>query len=586
MPTTVTGRPNRAVTAIAVAVLALWAVAVSLSALVNGSTASRFGFTLDLATSDAISSIAPGSAAAEAGLRAGDRVILADTAASQRALLQRPTGYKPAGTRLDLTVSRSGRLMRFVLFSRVDATKIAIETVGLAVTLVFVGVGGTLVLLRPGGVTWPFMLMSFAYVISEYGALPQFDARWSEADAIAVAASVGLAFSAAGWFVTNFPEGSHTRWDRWFRAFALLVAPPIAFLEYFGTTTQYYAGIGVLVVALLAIAVVRFFEGGADRGRTLWVLVGVIVSFCSIGLHALLSALDPNFASSVGGAALSLVPVVLPISVAYAVLKHRVIDVRFALNRALVYGTLTSALVLFFSFVEWLIGKKLEATRLAFYVDLATALGIGFWFNAMHARVERVVESALFRKQRRAQERLERVVRAIPHAGALQTVDAFLVDDPADAFELESAAVFRRADDGTFERVRSNGWQIGDAASVPEADGLIAHLAADSAPLALADVREPLLSKFPSGGAMPILAVPISARARLAGFALYGAHRSGEALNPDERAMLHRLAVAAAAAYDHLEAEDLRREVERLRALSEPALLPPPEGFDLPFQRG
>jgi hypothetical protein len=345
----------------------------------------------------------------------------------------------------------------------------------------------------------------------------------------------------------------------------------MALMEYFAPIVPYYAAIGVLVLCILAIAVVRFFEGGADRGRTLWVLVGVIVAFSAIGVHALLGVLDPiGFPPSIAGAALSFVPVVLPLAVAYAVLRHRVIDVRFALNRALVFGTLTSGLVLFFSLVEWLIGKKLEATRLAFYVDLATALGIGFWFNAMHQRVERVVESALFRQQRRAERRLEHVARAIPHAPAAQTVDAFLCDDPADAYELASAAVFRRSDDGAaFERVRAIGWQLGDVARIAEGEPLIAYLSSGDESLALTEVRAPLDARYPAGEAAPILAVPISARARLLGFVLYGAHRSGEALNPDERQMLHRLAVAAAAAYDHLEAEELRREVERLRAAAD-----------------
>jgi hypothetical protein len=437
--------------------------------------------------------------------------------------------------------------------------------------LVFVGVAGALVLMRPGGVTWPFLLMSFAYVVSEYGAVPPLNASLIELNAILVAASVGLAFWAGGWFIISFPEGSRTRWDPAFRTFAILIGPIAALLEYFGTTVAYYVAVGVMTACILAIAVVRFFEAGADRSRTLWVLVGVVIGFSAVGVHAVLSVLDPaGFPPSVAGAVVSLVPVALPLSVAYAVLRHRVIDVRFALSRALVYGTLTSGLVVFFSFVEWLIGKKLEATRLAFYVDLATALGVGFWFNVMHQRVERVVESALFRQQRRAEQRLERVVRAIPHAEAARTVDAFLCDDPTEAYELTSSAVFRRTDDGAeFERVHATGWQAGDVARIAAAEPLIAHLATGDESLALADVHRPLDARFPAGAAAPILAVPISARARLIGFTLYGAHRGGEALNPDERHMLHRLAVAAAAAYDHLEAEELRSEVERLRGAAE-----------------
>lgn len=572
MPTNDPGRPNRAPSAIAVAILCLWAIALAVVALIDdASLGSQFGFSVDLPAGGNVSGVSPGSAAADAGLLNGDRIVFSGTPAAQRTLLVHPRRYKPVGTRLDLAVSRGGRLIPVILYSRAATDRVVVAAAALAVTLVFVGVGGALVLMRPGGVTWPFLLMSFGYVISEYGAVPSRNASLIALNAILVAASVGLAFWAGGWFIINFPEGSRTRWDPAFRAFTILFAPVVALLQYFGSTVAYYVAVGLMTACILAIAVVRYFEGGADRSRTLWVLVGVVIGFSAVGLHAVLSVLDPaGFPPSVAGAAISLVPVALPLAVAYAVLRHRVIDVRFALSRALVYGTLTSGLVVFFSFVEWLIGKKLEATRLAFYVDLAAALGVGFWFNVMHQRVERVVESALFRQQRRAEQRLERVVRAIPHAEAARTVDAFLCDDPAEAYELTSSAVFRRTDDGAaFERIHAAGWQAGDIARIAAAEPLIAHLATGDESLALADVHRPLDARYPAGAAAPILAVPISARARLIGFTLYGTHRGGEALNPDERHMLHRLAVAAAAAYDHLEAEELRCEVERLRARAE-----------------
>jgi hypothetical protein len=67
----------------------------------------------------------------------------------------------------------------------------------------------------------------------------------------------------------------------------------------------------------------------------------------------------------------------------------------------------------------------------------------------------------------------------------------------------------------------------------------------------------------------PILAVPISVRNVISGFVCYGPSASGEAFDPGERRLLRELAGAAAAAYAHLTAVELRREVTRLRGALE-----------------
>ncbi|HXW76380.1 MAG TPA: hypothetical protein VEJ20_03130, partial [Candidatus Eremiobacteraceae bacterium] len=63
----------------------------------------------------------------------------------------------------------------------------------------------------------------------------------------------------------------------------------------------------------------------------------------------------------------------------------------------------------------------------------------------------------------------------------------------------------------------------------------------------------------------PLLAVPVVVRHKVEAFALYGGHSGGEALDPDEIHSLRQLAMPAGAAYDHLEAEALRAQLERLR---------------------
>jgi GAF domain-containing protein len=55
-------------------------------------------------------------------------------------------------------------------------------------------------------------------------------------------------------------------------------------------------------------------------------------------------------------------------------------------------------------------------------------------------------------------------------------------------------------------------------------------------------------------------------RAEVFAIAFYGAHVNGAEISSDEQELLHSVAGSAAAAFDHLEAERTRREIEALRS--------------------
>jgi hypothetical protein len=70
----------------------------------------------------------------------------------------------------------------------------------------------------------------------------------------------------------------------------------------------------------------------------------------------------------------------------------------------------------------------------------------------------------------------------------------------------------------------------------------------------------------PAALAQPILAIPLVVRHDLIGFVLYGGHKTGEAIDPDEEKTLANLARDAASAYEHTHAKALLTESTTLRA--------------------
>jgi vacuolar-type H+-ATPase subunit E/Vma4 len=61
-----------------------------------------------------------------------------------------------------------------------------------------------------------------------------------------------------------------------------------------------------------------------------------------------------------------------------------------------------------------------------------------------------------------------------------------------------------------------------------------------------------------------VLAMPVLLRDQIIAIALYGLHRSGADIDPDEERSLKPLLERAGAAYDHIDAEALRAKVELL----------------------
>jgi hypothetical protein len=561
---------------LAVAILVLWTAVEVLSGFALAAHSSEFGFSVE--PNGTVDSVAPNSAAAAAGIRQGDRLELDKLSARQQLTLH---FYKVPGTQLAVVVDRAGRTAHgVVLESRAAAVKpgdwFALVAV-LVVACVFVGIATALVMLKPTATTWGFFFFACGYSIVQFGAVQaMLPPPWSNVHAALLAFAMLLTIGGAARFTARFPDepltGVSALYERTLFAAMPIVAVLYALTLALGGELRlevlriYFVMLLLILAAAIALIVWKQRSGSAsERARGRWVLAGSGLAIASLLVDLALHLLGiPGFPGSPLDVALGLVIVLIPISVAYAVLREHVIDVRFAINRALVYGSFTSLLVLAFTAIEWFIGKELSDERVAGYVEVAAALAIGFWFNLLHKRAERFFDRVFFRQQHSAERHLARVASATPHAPSIGAVDHFLVTEPQEAYNLVSAALFRRNGTGEFALDYAAGWPDDALKSIREDDPLPIYLAAENNAIDLDDISwSP--AGLPPGSAQPLVAVPVSVRHRLMGIALYSATEDGEALDPDQRRMLERLATAAAAAYDHLEAESVRSELDLLR---------------------
>ena len=539
-----------------------------------------YGFLADK-NSLSVTSVAPGSPAASAGIAAGDRLNYATLSLRARkyALLQEEV---PAFAPVSFEVFRGNAPRRVTLrasyvLAVAPIVRLTAALAGLALGIV----GLVLVLFRPSRMTWGFAFAAPPLLI------PISVVFWSQqAQTIAAFAwdvGVSLFYAAqvtgAMIFAARFPDDRPRNVARAIDRLALPVGFALAAIYLYvvlalrlsdappaGWIAVAYYGIVVPAIAALAALISTFATTPGDVRSRLAPLMGAFVFLILAAvLHQLDTALTTNpTALIVISMAFYASPALVAAAVAYGVVRHRVMDINFIVSRTLVYTILTIGAAALFTSIEFVFGKLLSSRGVAIVLEIAAAIGIGLSLDAFHKKLDGFIDQVLFRRRHLAERRLNDAARALPYAMAAQTVDDALVEEASEALELASAAVFRR-DGDLYRRVRAEGWHDGELAALGADDRLVLRLRSDLEPLDPAEI-EWRAAGVPSDTRAPIYAVPVVAERRLEAIALYGGHTRGEGLDPDEQRCLCKLAQAAAVAYEHLDSSELRQRLATLEA--------------------
>jgi hypothetical protein len=529
-----------------------------------------------------VTSVKPGGAAARAGISTGDRIDLARTPQASRVALD---GNNVAGRRLDLAfdTQRGSRVATLVLDRAPLVDYVSWLKRPIAALLCLLA--GALVFWRPQRATWAFFIYALLVTLvycSQYWAFPLVLLY-----VVASAAAQTLLGCALLYFAVAFLHAEPRRWHTPVVLVAVAVSVTLSVVNAITAAAQTLhgdpvVGVGsklapisaswvvIQTLGTLAILIEAYVTGRrSHRQRIAWVVVGigyavVFQVFLAAFVDLSYRAVAQHATSAIAYALFVLSPLAVAVAVVYAMTQYRVVDVRFAINRALVYAVTTTALVGIFALVEWAASRLFEGSQVEVYAGIAAALLLGFTLNAFHKRIDDVLDFFFFQRERKAAGRLKHLAASLPYADDEETVVQFLVREPARALELASAAVFLSQEDGTLRLSEGVGWED-CAPAILRNDPLIPQLRAGTEPLALRDVGW-RVDGLPSGVLEPLFALPIKARADLFGIVFYGGHTNGATLNPDERALLGTLVAGAASAFDHIEAARAREQIVRLTA--------------------
>ncbi len=300
---------------------------------------------------------------------------------------------------------------------------------GVAASALMVFLGGALVLLRPSLTTWGFFLYCLSYapgggevvayslpspgpfVMGTYYAI-SFAVGWI---GLVLFSLTFLNEPIRGWRLTALRLTpafiivlvAYNLY--WFYQWMFQGGPPGELLMKISLAAQI---VGSIVVGFLLIdTYIRAQDTAKQRMR--WIVVG----FCLFLLMELVLYVFRFWGSPalvwVSNAAATLVVIIVPLTFAYAVVKHRVIDVSFVVGQSLVYGVLIALVIAVFAAIDWLMTKKLAQSRFEMAAYIAAALALGFVMKSAQQTVNNTVNFIFFRHRHRAQNECDRILAAI-----------------------------------------------------------------------------------------------------------------------------------------------------------------------------
>jgi hypothetical protein len=506
---------------------------------------------------------APSNPLARDGVQSGDLIDFRGLPSAQRYRLE--TQWWWVGERAELPVIRNGVTRKIALMPKqypFPFEWIVVGNTGLAWLLFFAGIIAARRSDSPEARVLALLLILF-----EIGLTFQeqnWISPWPEVDA---------ALNAFSWFV--FAGGisllatytmlfaQPASWPR--RVAAALsyasaaVAGTMYFLQFAGMwtltldTAPWYTGwltqiLVYVIPALVPLACVAFTLPalrGAERDRFIWSTAPLAFLYLMITLPLLPTLFDadaivPQWVQYISNFGIFLAP----LGLTYSLLNRRVLDLGFAINRAVVFSGVSVVIVGIFVLVEWVLSEWFRSashtTDLAINAGLALVLGLSV--RGIHYRVDRVLDTVFFRKRHED----EHALRTFAHEAAYITDAATLVDRAKDALQDHADASF-------VDIVLDD--HINDPAMVA--------MRAWRKVLDLHTVRTALQGEF---------AYPMVARGRLLGAIVLGPKRSGESYAPDESAAILQLAHGVGGALDVLSVkgeEGRDRVLEAIAALAE-----------------
>jgi hypothetical protein len=507
--------------------------------------------------------VIPGSAAESAGLRAGDTVV------APSYTLSKFTRF--AGQRIDLTVLQAGEAKKTVSVVlmplgagddvghrgavRILDVCVSVLTVltallillraprthsNTAICLALICLGYTAYILPLPSIvhgsllTWlaafdesrffiaQFSMVLFAHFLTKekLGAVPSFAALMNRTvlAAFAVAGLSCLAYGFLGAAAAFLPDPRIVQ-----TAVSLLAA--------------------VVTFFLILVCWSRSVESERARAAMLAVSIGVLMFSSALMTFSWLSW--KLYAAG------ELLTVLFLLTFGYAIVRHKVLDLGFAINRALVFTVISTALLIVFGVTEFAVDKLLhfEGRQKNVIFDAAVALGIILCFHRIQHWVSHRIDHTFFHHWYAAAQELRTFMERAPHIVGLSALEENYLVQMKKFCRARSIAQYQRRPDLSYV-LTQGGTEL---PTVIAADCQLA--------IALRHSRAPVDMSTEEFEIKSGVAFPMVLRGAVMGIILISPKSDGTSYRPDEIKLLSECVRSYTADLESLRVERLEREM-------------------------
>jgi hypothetical protein len=511
-----------------------------------------------------VAQVEPGGGAAAAGIRPGDAVRF-------DALLGQEIGWRP-GERVTITVSRGGKRFPATVVARAPDFYASGSIVTLAAIVQFLGAAGFGAVLLVRGWRNRAALQLATILPLIFGRAPALWLPHPAAAGLMLALAPAKSLISLIWltFCLEISGGpSSGRQGRWVLGAGLAICAMSGYGLLADLVPLPLPGAGpalgpaaILAANVLGYAILAANYRGSDAPARNRIKIVILAFVCIVLAALVLGAADALSSSGkatneqlwLWGACVVLIYLAL-ILLAYAVLRRRLFDLGFALNRTLVFGAVSFILLAAFGLGEWgadrLIPESWRGASAIYSAGIALVLFLSF--HRLRDAVERQVERLFFHRWQQNEAALRRFVASAGHFHQTPALCRAFAEEATRFCEGAPAALYLRAADGGY-RLQA-GSLSGAAPGYDDEDHAFALLRAERRPVELATAH----------GRLPgVLALPMLDQGALAGFLLVAAKPDDAGYRPDEVELLGWAAHQVGLDLQALHARDLEAQVVSL----------------------
>ena len=270
-----------------------------------------------------------------------------------------------------------------------------------------------------------------------------------------------------GLFFYLFPSGQFVpRWTRWL----MIVTGAYWAINIFFPNTPFNNSwlVFVLFLALIASPIIlqiyryRRVSTPVQRQQTKWVVFGIALAFGSFLIGTLLVfVLLPQFfpmgplAYRLGQIPFTLLLLLFPLSIGFAILRYHLWDIDVIINKALVYGSLTTILALVYIglilALQYLLRGIINQNNSVAIV--ISTLAIAALFQPLRHRIQAIIDRRFYRRKYDAAKTLEAFSATLRNEVDLNQLREHLIAVVQDTMQPASVSLWLRPPehDGTHQ---------------------------------------------------------------------------------------------------------------------------------------